>query len=143
MNKFEVGSIIKATSGRESGEMFVISQINLNEVLLVNGKTRKLEKPKRKNIKHIYLLLKETELKELFENNAITFITEAEREELKKLCKEYEFIHYEQISAAKWEEYRCNMYELSKEQDELCEKNKRLEKEVLQEMRDVIHVNKS
>lgn len=72
MNKFEVGSIIKATSGRESGEMFVISQINLNEVLLVNGKTRKLEKPKRKNIKHIYLLLKETELKELFEKSAIT-----------------------------------------------------------------------
>ena len=72
MNKFEVGSIIKATSGRENGEMFVISQINLNDVLLVNGKTRKLEKPKRKNIKHIYLLLKETELKELFENNAIT-----------------------------------------------------------------------
>lgn len=93
------------------------------------------------NIEHNEVVSKR--ILELFENNAITFITEAEREELKKICKEYEFIHYEQISAAKWEEYRCNMYELSKEQDELCEKNKRLEKEVLQEMRDVMHVNKS
>ena len=72
MHKFEIGSIIKAISGRESGELFVISQINSNNAMLVNGKTRKLEKPKRKNLKHIYLLLKETELKELFQNNMIT-----------------------------------------------------------------------
>ena len=72
MHKFDIGSIVKATSGRENGELFVIKQIDSCNAMLVNGKTRKLEKPKRKNLKHIYLLLKQTELKELIENNMIT-----------------------------------------------------------------------
>ena len=63
MHKFDIGSIVKATSGRENGELFVIKQIDSCNAMLVNGKTRKLEKPKRKNLKHIYLLLKQTELK--------------------------------------------------------------------------------
>ncbi len=79
---------------------------------------------------------------ELFENDALDFLTEAECEELKKLCKKCEFTHYEQISATKRVEYRCNMYEFSKEQDKLSEINNRLEKEVMQEMKEEIQVGK-
>ena len=79
---------------------------------------------------------------ELFKDDALTFLTEAEREELKELCKICEFTHYEQISATKWDEYRCNMYEFSKEQDKLSGINQKLEKEVMQEMKEEIQVGK-
>lgn len=71
MQKFEIGSVVKAIFGREKNELFVIANLDANYAMLVNGKTRKLEKPKRKNLKHIYLLLKQTEMKELIENNMI------------------------------------------------------------------------
>ena len=81
-------------------------------------------------------------ISELFKDDALTFLTDAEREELKELCKICEFTHYEQISATKREEYRCNMYEFSEEQDKLSEINQKLEKEVMQEMKEEIQVGK-
>ena len=71
-NKFIIGSVVKAITGRESDELFIVTALDQDYAMLVNGKTRKLEKPKRKNIKHIYLLLKETPLKELLINNKAT-----------------------------------------------------------------------
>ena len=49
------GSIVKSTYGREKGEIFIITNKIGNYVYLTNGKSRLLEKPKKKNIKHIYL----------------------------------------------------------------------------------------
>lgn len=79
---------------------------------------------------------------ELFENDNLDFLTEAEHEELKELCKKYEFTHYEQVSLNKRDEYKCNMYEFSKVQEELSESNRQLEKEVMQEMKEEIQVGK-
>lgn len=80
---------------------------------------------------------------ELFESFYLELITGDERVELQNLCNVCEFIHHEEGNNGKLEAYRCDMYEFYIHQNQLCEENKRLEKEVLQEMRDVIHVNKS
>ena len=53
------GSIVKATYGREKGEIFIITKRIGDYVYLTNGKSRPIEKPKKKNIKHIYLLNKD------------------------------------------------------------------------------------
>ena len=56
---FNIGSIVKATYGRETGEIFIITKKTGDYVYLTNGKSRPLENPKKKNVKHIYLLNKD------------------------------------------------------------------------------------
>ena len=47
-----IGSVVLANAGRDKGRYFVaVSQRRF--VYIADGKERKLEKPKRKNIKHI------------------------------------------------------------------------------------------
>jgi ribosomal protein L14E/L6E/L27E len=52
------GQIVISTAGHDKGEMLVIAGFDKNRVLVCNGRSRKLEKPKLKNPKH----LKETEI---------------------------------------------------------------------------------
>ncbi|MBQ9375811.1 MAG: KOW domain-containing RNA-binding protein [Ruminococcus sp.] len=47
------GSIVKAIAGREKDSYYVAVGIHDGFVEIADGKERKLEKPKRKNIKHI------------------------------------------------------------------------------------------
>ncbi|WP_071028070.1 KOW domain-containing protein [Peptoniphilus raoultii] len=48
------GQVVKSKKGRDEGQVFVIIEIiDDNYLLLVNGKSRKLEKPKKKKVKHI------------------------------------------------------------------------------------------
>lgn len=49
-----VGQIVKSKSGRDKGECFIVYEILDDEyVLLVDGKLRKLDKPKKKKVKHL------------------------------------------------------------------------------------------
>lgn len=50
---FEVGQVVLSTAGHDKGELLVVAGIEGKTVLLCNGKSRPLEKPKKKNIKHI------------------------------------------------------------------------------------------
>lgn len=50
---FKKGDLVMAVNGREKGEYFVIKDITGNTALLVNGKSRTLNNPKLKNLKHI------------------------------------------------------------------------------------------
>jgi large subunit ribosomal protein L14e len=52
---FKVGDIVSVNRGRDSGYLFMISKIDLdnNYAYLVDGNIRKMSKPKKKNIKHI------------------------------------------------------------------------------------------
>lgn len=52
------GALVKAIQGRESGEIFIILDADDEFAYLANGKTRTIEQPKKKNKKHLYLLLK-------------------------------------------------------------------------------------
>lgn len=50
----EVGQVVKSKAGRDIGEIFLVYEVlDDNYVLIVDGKTRKLNKPKKKKIKHL------------------------------------------------------------------------------------------
>lgn len=49
-----VGQLVRASCGRDQGQLFFIAKIvDEKYVLIVNGKSRKLDKPKLKKIKHL------------------------------------------------------------------------------------------
>lgn len=49
-----VGQVVEALCGRDQGKLFFIKQIIDDKyVLIVDGKSRKLDKPKIKKIKHL------------------------------------------------------------------------------------------
>ena len=49
------GQIVRCLKGHDKGELAVVTDIANKKVFLCNGKSRKLEKPKAKNIRHIAL----------------------------------------------------------------------------------------
>ena len=52
----ERGQIVRSKKGRDEGEIFIILDIIDDKyVYLVDGKLRKLCKPKRKKVKHLYI----------------------------------------------------------------------------------------
>ena len=59
---YNSGAIVKSIAGRERGGIFLIVNTIGNYAYLVNGKTRKVECPKKKNFKHLYLLEKNSNL---------------------------------------------------------------------------------
>ncbi len=51
-----LGQVVLSTSGRDKGTHFIVYEIvDKNYVMVVDGKIRKLEKPKKKKIKHLKL----------------------------------------------------------------------------------------
>lgn len=48
-----IGSVVRCLAGREKDSFYVAVGIHDGFVEIADGKERKLEKPKRKNIKHI------------------------------------------------------------------------------------------
>lgn len=49
----EVGQVVKSVAGHDKGELLVIAGFEKTQVLVCDGKHRKLEKPKCKNPKHL------------------------------------------------------------------------------------------
>lgn len=47
--------IVKSTAGRDKGKYFFVLDVEEEFLLLADGKTRKLERPKRKKRRHIAL----------------------------------------------------------------------------------------
>ena len=54
----QVGAVVLATAGREKGEIFLIAKDDGDYSHIVNGSTRTIENPKKKNKKHLHLLCK-------------------------------------------------------------------------------------
>ena len=55
---FEKGAVVQAIAGREKGEIFIVLNEDQEYAFLINGKTRTIENPKKKNKKHLHLLCK-------------------------------------------------------------------------------------
>lgn len=53
--EFKRGQLVRSLKGHDKGELFVIADIAQNKVFLCNGKGRKLENPKAKNVRHVAL----------------------------------------------------------------------------------------
>lgn len=55
-NKLIVGQVVKSRAGRDSGRAFLIYEIlDENFLLLVDGDLRKLNSPKKKNVRHLMI----------------------------------------------------------------------------------------
>ena len=54
IGNFEIGRVVLATAGRDKGRLFiVVGIVDQNNVLIANGTTSPISKPKRKKIKHL------------------------------------------------------------------------------------------
>ena len=58
----EVGRVVKSKAGRDKNRFFCIVECALDSVKIADGKTHRLEKPKRKNTKHIQATTTKIEL---------------------------------------------------------------------------------
>ena len=66
----EKGQLVRSIAGHDKGEYFLVYQIiDDNFVLRVNGKTRKLEKPKLKKIKHLSKMNKKSDVIDSLDKN--------------------------------------------------------------------------
>ena len=54
----QVADVVQATAGRDLGKCFFVIKTENEYLLLVNGKDRTLEKPKRKKRKHVRKVLR-------------------------------------------------------------------------------------
>ena len=53
-----IADVVVSTAGREKGQLFYVLETDGDAVLLVDGKGRSIEKPKRKNSKHVRKILR-------------------------------------------------------------------------------------
>lgn len=48
------GQVVYSRAGRDAGRMFIVTEVaDLNYVLIADGDLRKIEKPKKKKIRHL------------------------------------------------------------------------------------------
>ena len=59
------GQIVKSVKGHDKGDLLMIADFDEKRVLLCDGKQRKLNKPKVKNLKHVELTGFEVDIKEV------------------------------------------------------------------------------
>lgn len=85
--KLERFEVVKSTAGRDQGSIYLVSEIvDENYVLLIDGKTKPISKPKRKKIKHLESLgAVETQLITDFSDKSKT-----NDGVIKKILKKYE-----------------------------------------------------
>lgn len=50
---FKTGQIVKAKAGRDKNGFFIIKEIDGQYAYIVNGKSRKVESPKKKKLIHL------------------------------------------------------------------------------------------
>ena len=51
--EFSVGQIVKAKAGRDKDGFFIIKEIDGQYAYIVNGKSRKVDSPKKKKLIHL------------------------------------------------------------------------------------------
>jgi ribosomal protein L14E/L6E/L27E len=70
-HEISVGQIVKSKAGRDKGRIFiVVGMIDEQYVLLADGDTRRVDKPKKKKVKHLVKYnLSSMEVKARVENN--------------------------------------------------------------------------
>ena len=65
MNRYEKGLLAKSTAGHDEGKVYVIIDVEDAYVYLVDGEIRTLENPKKKKIKHVQIIRKRNNLKDI------------------------------------------------------------------------------
>ncbi len=56
----EKASVVRSTAGRDTGSLFLVLELLPdNYAYVIDGKTRRIEKPKRKKLKHLAFVRKD------------------------------------------------------------------------------------
>ena len=53
MNELKIGSAVKVTAGKEKGLLFAVVGSSGERLLICDGRTRRLNTPKTKSVKHV------------------------------------------------------------------------------------------
>ena len=53
VSRFAAGQMIRSDAGHDKGKLYVILKVEGESVLLADGVNKTLEKPKKKNIRHV------------------------------------------------------------------------------------------
>lgn len=81
----KIGAFAKSKAGHDCGEIYVIIYCDKEYAYLVNGKTKTINKPKKKKLKHIQFIdYVEPVIIERINNNLVN------NENIKKAIKDYE-----------------------------------------------------
>lgn len=67
----EPGAIVRARAGRDAGRYFVVTGLEGDYLLLCDGKTRRLESPKKKNPLHVRATRSRANLEDIKTNRAL------------------------------------------------------------------------
>lgn len=65
------GLVVKAKAGRDKDDFFVVLNFDEKYAYICNGRRRTLEKPKKKNIKHLALTNTVLSIDELISNKRV------------------------------------------------------------------------
>lgn len=86
-NRINTGMFARSMAGHDKGKLYVILSCDDNTVTVSDGRLKKVESPKKKNIKHIKVIKKKHDesLKEKIENG-----DKAVNEAIKRAIKLYE-----------------------------------------------------
>jgi ribosomal protein L14E/L6E/L27E len=68
---FKVGQIVQSAAGRDKGLFMVILALEGDYALIADGKERKIKKPKKKKLKHLFPTNTETPPGELLTNRSL------------------------------------------------------------------------
>ena len=65
-----IGNLALSSSGKDKGYIYIIYSVDLNHVYLVDGNARRINNPKKKNLKHVKILNAKSEKirKKILEN---------------------------------------------------------------------------
>lgn len=54
LTDLDIGQIVKSKAGRDKGKVFVVfGKVDVKHVLIVDGSLRRIDNPKKKQIKHL------------------------------------------------------------------------------------------
>ena len=62
INIVERGMLARSKAGHDKGHLYVITDVDETYVYLVDGKTKSIQKPKKKKLKHIQVIYKKYEI---------------------------------------------------------------------------------
>ena len=65
MDRIKTGMLAKSKAGHDSGKVYVIMDYDHAYVYLVDGEIRTLENPKKKKIKHVQIIRKRNNLRDI------------------------------------------------------------------------------
>ena len=80
----QIGQIVKSTHGHDKNAFYMIVELSGDFVFLADGKSRRLEKAKKKNIKHIQKTNEILQVDEITGNKKLYSILSAKNRKLKE-----------------------------------------------------------